>query len=75
MNKVVGLYNPAFERTDRIIAERRMLTLREVSVRTATAREVKGVWDQVIKGLEYNGMSSFIGNFCLHIYYFLFLLS
>lgn len=51
---VVGLYNPAFEKTRRKIAERRMLTLREVGEKTATAREVKSFWDQVIKGLEYN---------------------
>ncbi len=52
---VVGLYNPAFEKTRRKIAERRMLTLREVGEKTAAARDVKGFWGQVIKGLEYNG--------------------
>jgi hypothetical protein len=52
---VSGLYNPAFEKTRRKIAERRMLTLREVGEKTAAAREVKGFWGQVIKGLEYNG--------------------
>jgi hypothetical protein len=36
-----------------------MLTLREVGERTASAREVKGFWSQVIKGLEYNGMPLF----------------
>ncbi|KAI9047730.1 hypothetical protein LZ554_008440 [Drepanopeziza brunnea f. sp. 'monogermtubi'] len=51
---VVGLYNPAFEKTRRKIAERRMLTLREVGEKTATAREVKSFWGQVIQGLEYN---------------------
>ncbi|KAH7319348.1 hypothetical protein BKA65DRAFT_529403 [Rhexocercosporidium sp. MPI-PUGE-AT-0058] len=51
---VVGLYNPAFEKTRRKIAERRMLTLREVGEKTANAREVKSFWGQVIKGLEYN---------------------
>ncbi|KAL2063482.1 hypothetical protein VTL71DRAFT_5287 [Oculimacula yallundae] len=51
---VVGLYNPAFEKTRRKIAERRMLTLREVGEKTANAREVKGFWGQVLKGLEYN---------------------
>ena len=51
---VVGLYNPAFEKTRRKIAERRMLTLREVGEKTATARDVKGFWSQVLKGLEYN---------------------
>ena len=52
---VVGTYNPAFDKTRRKIAERRMLTLREVGEKTAVAREVKGFWGQVIKGLEYNG--------------------
>jgi hypothetical protein len=52
---VVGLYNPAFEKTRRKIAERRMLTLREVGEKTAAAREVNGFWGQVIEGLEYNG--------------------
>ncbi|PQE29971.1 hypothetical protein CJF32_00000632 [Rutstroemia sp. NJR-2017a WRK4] len=51
---VVGLYNPAWEKTRRVISERRMLTLREVGEKTAAAREVKGFWGQVIKGLEYN---------------------
>ena len=31
-----------------------MLTLREIGETTATATEVKGFWDQVLKGLEYN---------------------
>lgn len=52
--KVVGLYNPAFELTRRKIAERRMLTLREVGERTAAAREVKDFWGQVLAGLENN---------------------
>ncbi|TVY42454.1 Hybrid signal transduction histidine kinase K [Lachnellula subtilissima] len=51
---VVGLYNPSFEKTRRKIAERRMLTLREIGDRTAVARELNGFWGQVIKGLEYN---------------------
>ncbi|KAG0651774.1 Hybrid signal transduction histidine kinase K [Hyphodiscus hymeniophilus] len=51
---VVGLYNPAFEKTRRKIAERRMLTLREVGEKTAAARQVKVFWGEVIKGLEYN---------------------
>ncbi|KAH7027775.1 uncharacterized protein B0I36DRAFT_247821 [Microdochium trichocladiopsis] len=51
---VVGLYNPAFENTRRKVAERRMLTLREIGERTALARDVKGFWNQVNKGLEYN---------------------
>jgi len=52
---VVGLYNPAFEKTRRKIAERRMLTLREIGERTAAVRQVKAFWGEVIKGLEYNG--------------------
>lgn len=51
---VMGLYNPAFEKTRRKIAERRMLTLREVGERTATARDVKGFWDQVLLALTEN---------------------
>ncbi|KAJ4290740.1 hypothetical protein N0V88_006489 [Collariella sp. IMI 366227] len=53
---VVALYNPAFENTRRKIAERRMLTLREVGIQTAQARDVKSFWSQVAKGLEYNQM-------------------
>ncbi|KAI0015865.1 hypothetical protein F4780DRAFT_39323 [Xylariomycetidae sp. FL0641] len=51
---VVGLYNPAFENTRRKVAERRMLTLREVGEKTAIARDVKSFWTQVNQGLEYN---------------------
>jgi PAS domain S-box-containing protein len=51
---VVGLYNPAFEKTRRKIAERRMLTLREIGERTATAREVSKFWPLLLKGLGYN---------------------
>ena len=51
---VVGLYNPAFENTRRKIAERRMLTLREIGERTASAREVSQFWALLIEGLEYN---------------------
>lgn len=51
---VVGLFNPAFDNTRRKIAERRMLTLREVGEKTALARDVKSFWSQVNKGLEYN---------------------
>lgn len=49
-----GLLNPAFEKTRRKIAERRMFTLRRVGECLATAREVKGFWAQIIKGLESN---------------------
>lgn len=51
---VVGLYNPAFENTRRKVNERRMFTLREVGERTSLARNVKGFWKEVHKGLEYN---------------------
>lgn len=51
---VMGLYNPAFEKTRRKIAERRMLTLREVGERTAVARDIKGFWEQVLLALTEN---------------------
>jgi PAS domain S-box-containing protein len=51
---VMGLYNPAFEKTRRKIAERRMLTLREIGERTAIARDIKGFWDQVLMALTEN---------------------
>jgi PAS domain S-box-containing protein len=51
---VVGLYNPAFEKTRRKIAERRMLTLREIGERTTAAREVSKFWPLLLKGLGYN---------------------
>ena len=51
---VSGLYNPAFEKTRRKIAERRMLTLREVGERTATARNMKCFWELVQEALDYN---------------------
>jgi PAS domain S-box-containing protein len=52
--KIAGIYNPAFEKTRRVIAERRMLTLREVGEKVTAAQSVKEFWAQVIKGLEYN---------------------
>ena len=55
---VVGLYNPAFEKTRRKVAERRMLTLREVGEKTASARDLKSFWQQCLKGLEYNEFDS-----------------
>jgi PAS domain S-box-containing protein len=55
---VTGLYNPAFEKTRRKIVERRMLTLREVGERTATARDVKSFWQQVSLALECNELDS-----------------
>lgn len=51
---VVGFYNPAFEKTRRKIAERRMLTLRELGEKTAAAAELGSFWDQVLRALEYN---------------------
>ncbi|RMY18349.1 hypothetical protein D0867_05390 [Hortaea werneckii] len=55
---VMGLYNPAFEKTRRKIAERRMLTLREVGERTASARDVKGFWSQVMGAFDFNEYDS-----------------
>lgn len=55
---VMGLYNPAFEKTRRKIAERRMLTLREIGERTAAARDVKGFWEQVMGAFEFNEYDS-----------------
>ena len=55
---VVGLYNPAFEKTRRKVAERRMLTLRECGEKTASARDLKTFWQQCLKGLEYNEYDS-----------------
>lgn len=51
---MTGLYNPAFEKTRRKIVERRMLTLREVGERTATARDVKMFWKEVSLALDCN---------------------
>lgn len=51
---VVGLYNPAFEKTRRKIAERRMLTLRHIGEKTASARKVSEFWGLLLEGLEYN---------------------
>ncbi|KIX94747.1 uncharacterized protein Z520_09437 [Fonsecaea multimorphosa CBS 102226] len=51
---VVGLYNPAFEKTRRKIAERRMLTLREIGERTAAARQISDFWGLLLQGMEYN---------------------
>jgi PAS domain-containing protein len=55
---VMGLYNPAFEKTRRKIAERRMLTLREIGERTASARDVKAFWAQVMGAFDYNQVDS-----------------
>jgi PAS domain S-box-containing protein len=55
---VMGLYNPAFEKTRRKIAERRMLTLREIGERTASARDVKAFWAEVMDAFDYNQVDS-----------------
>jgi PAS domain S-box-containing protein len=55
---VVGLYNPAFEKTRRKIAERRMLTLREIGERTAAARQVNQFWGLLLEGFEYNELDA-----------------
>ncbi|KAF2716077.1 hypothetical protein K431DRAFT_316794 [Polychaeton citri CBS 116435] len=55
---VMGLYNPAFEKTRRKIAERRMLTLREVGERTASARDVKAFWREVLNSWDVNESDS-----------------
>ncbi|KAK5992816.1 Hybrid signal transduction histidine kinase K-like protein [Cladobotryum mycophilum] len=52
--EVAGIYNPCFENTRRRINERRMLTLREIGERTASASSVSQFWPEVQKGLEYN---------------------
>ena len=51
---VAGLYNPAFEKTRRKIAERRMLTLRQLGEETNVAPELKVFWKQVLKALATN---------------------
>src|SRR3954447_1398331 len=51
---VMGLYHPAFEKTRRKLAERRMLTLREVGEKTALARDVKSFWSYFLQGLGPN---------------------
>jgi len=55
---VQGLYNPCFEKTRRKVAERRMLTLREVGERTAAARDIRGFWQEVLGALEQNEYDS-----------------
>ena len=55
---VTGLYNPAFEKTRRKIAERRMLTLRELGEKTNAAPELKVFWEQVLKALATNELDT-----------------
>ncbi|KAL6786190.1 hypothetical protein J3E68DRAFT_219741 [Trichoderma sp. SZMC 28012] len=52
--EVVGLFNPSFENTRRRINERRMLTLREIGERTASAASISEFWPQVRLGLAFN---------------------
>jgi signal transduction histidine kinase/DNA-binding response OmpR family regulator len=51
---IKALYNPAFEKTRRKLAERRMLTLRQVGEQTALARDVRSFWKYFVEGLEPN---------------------
>ncbi|KAK6333537.1 hypothetical protein TWF718_011345 [Orbilia javanica] len=50
----IGLHNPAFEKTRRVVAERRMLTLREVGERCGSAGDVRSFWRHVLEALETN---------------------
>ena len=51
---VVGLYNPAFEKTKRKVGERRTGTLSSIGEKTSTARDLKTFWRHVLSGLETN---------------------
>jgi len=51
---VTGLYNPAFEKTRRKVAERRMLTLRQLGEHTNAAPGLETFWSQVLKALATN---------------------
>ena len=51
---LIAHYCPCFDMTRRKVAERRMLTLREVGDKTAAVREVKRFWGQALEGLEFN---------------------
>lgn len=51
---VTGMYNPAFEKTRRKIAERRMFTLRHLGEQTNAASDFKSFWGQVLKALATN---------------------
>jgi PAS domain S-box-containing protein len=55
---VAGLYNPAFEKTRRKVAERRMLTLREIGEKTASARQVGQFWSLLLQGLQFNELDA-----------------
>ncbi|KAK2606227.1 hypothetical protein QQS21_003398 [Conoideocrella luteorostrata] len=53
-NQVMGLFNPAFENTQQIVNERRLLTLREIGEQTASAKTFREFWSLTLKGLEFN---------------------
>lgn len=53
-NQVMGLFNAAFESTQQIVNERRLLTLREIGEKTAAAKSFREFWLLTLKGLEYN---------------------
>ncbi|OTA32400.1 hypothetical protein BTJ68_08080 [Hortaea werneckii EXF-2000] len=55
---VMGLYNPAFEKTRRKIAERRMLTLREVGDENCFGARRQGFWSQVLGAFDFNEYDS-----------------
>ena len=51
---VLGLFLSAFEKTRRKVAERRMITIREVGERIATARETSEFWTKALQALATN---------------------
>ncbi|KZZ96486.1 ATPase-like, ATP-binding domain protein [Moelleriella libera RCEF 2490] len=53
-NQVMGLFNAAFENTQQIVNERRLLTLREIGEQTAAAKTFRDFWRLTLKGLEFN---------------------
>ena len=51
---VLGLYHASFEKTQSKIAERRMITIREVGERIATARKTSEFWVKALQALATN---------------------
>ena len=51
---VMGMYNPAFEKTKRKVAERRMITLREIGERSSSAHNMEEFWAQALEALSGN---------------------
>ena len=51
---VAGTYIPAFEKTRRKIAKRRMQSLREIGEKTGAARKVGQFWGLLLEGIKYN---------------------